>query len=86
MATQECLVLSYWGVKQIFTRILVFWSRYLFLLAFRHSRVRKPITKWDKHRHMPLAAKENVCSIDITVYMEIERNPGPLENSDNFQD
>ena len=66
--------------------VLVFRPRYSFSLAFRHFRILKPVTKWDKHGHT-LLAKENERSIDITVYMDIERNPGPLENSgDDFHD
>lgn len=44
----------------------------------RHLRIRKPISVWGKHGHMLLATTELMVCIDITVCMDIERNPGPI--------
>ncbi len=33
--------------------------------------------RWGKHGYLVLAMKEGTVSIDITIYMDIESNPGP---------
>ena len=44
----------------------------------RHFRIRKPITAWSKHGYLLLASRDDLVCIDITVFMDVEKNPGPV--------
>ena len=53
--------------------------------ACRHGRIRWPITKWVKHGYVLLAATDySLSSIDITVFMDVERNPGPISSEEGY--
>ena len=53
--------------------------------ARRHGRIRWPITKWVKHGYVLLAETDySLLSIDITVYMDVERNPGPFSSKESY--
>lgn len=52
-------------------------SCYKFIYTFRH-RTRRPITKWSPNGQTFIAAPERKLQIDITIFMDIEKNPGPL--------
>ena len=53
--------------------------------ARRHGRIRWPITKWVKHGYVLLAETDySLLSIDITVYMDVERNPGPISSEESY--
>lgn len=53
--------------------------------ACRNGRIRWPITKWVKHGYVLLAATDySLSSIDITVFMDVERNPGPTSSEEGY--
>ena len=53
--------------------------------ACRHGRIRWPITKWVKHGYVLMAATDySLLSIDITVFMDVERNPGPISSEEGY--
>ena len=53
--------------------------------ARRHGRIRWPITKWVKHGYVMLAEPHySLSSIDITVYMDVERNPDPISSEESY--
>ena len=55
--------------------------------ACRHARILWPVTKWDKHGYVLLAATDyflHVSSTDITVYMDVERNTGPISSGESY--
>ena len=45
--------------------------------ASRHVKIRRSIVRWGKYGCLLLATKEGTIGIDITIYMDIESNPGP---------
>jgi len=53
-------------------------SCYEFFYTFRH-RTRRPITKWSPNGQTFIAAPERRLQIDITIFMDVEVNPGPQE-------
>ena len=58
----------------------IFIRREAFMLttcASRHVKIRRSIVRWGKHGCLLLATKEGTIGIDITIYMDIESNPGP---------
>ena len=45
----------------------------------------RPITKWVKQGSVLLAETDySLSSIDITVYMDVERNPGPISSEESY--
>ena len=44
--------------------------------ASRHVKIRRSIVRWGKHGCLLLTMKEGTIGIDITIYMDIESNPG----------
>ena len=53
--------------------------------AYCHGRIRWPTTKWVKHGYVLLAATDySFSSIDITVFMDVERNPGPISSEEGY--
>ena len=53
--------------------------------ARRHGRIRWPITKWVTHGSVLLAETDySLSSIDITVYMDVERNPGLISSEESY--
>ena len=53
--------------------------------ACRHGRIRWPITKWVKHGYVLLAATDySLSSMDITVCVDVERNPGPISSEESL--
>ena len=53
--------------------------------ACRHARILWPVTKWDKHGYVLLAATDySLSSIEITVYMDVERNPGLISSEESY--
>ena len=53
--------------------------------ARRHGRIRWFITKWVKHSYVLMAATDNsLSSIDITVFMDVERNPSPISSEEGY--
>lgn len=49
--------------------------------SVRHLRFRRSISAWVKHGLLPFATREYSLCIDITIHMDIERNPGPVPSS-----
>ena len=55
--------------------------------ARRHGRIRWPITKWVKQGYALFAETYySLSSIDITVYMDVERNPCPISSEERYHD
>ena len=53
--------------------------------AHRHDRLRRPIMKWVKHGYILLAATDcSLLTIDITVFMDVETNPGPISSEKSY--
>ena len=48
-----------------------------FIRVSCNLRIRKSITKWDKLGHTLLAARDFAPALEMTIFMDIERNPGP---------
>ena len=56
--------------------------RFAFTRVSRNLGIRKTVSKWDKHGYLLIAAKDTALLVDITVYMDVERNPGPVVDTD----
>ena len=53
--------------------------------ACRHGRIRWTITKWVTHGSVLLAETDySLSSVDIAVYMDVERNPGPISSEESY--
>ncbi|PFX13355.1 hypothetical protein AWC38_SpisGene22564 [Stylophora pistillata] len=53
--------------------------------AHRHDRLRRPIMKWVKHGYILLAATDcSLPSIDITVFVDVMTNPGPISSEKSY--
>ncbi|CAH3156255.1 unnamed protein product [Pocillopora meandrina] len=53
--------------------------------AHRHDKLRRPIMKWVKHGYILLAATDcSLLTIDITVFMDVETNPGPISSEKSY--
>ena len=56
--------------------------RFAFTCVSRHLGIQKTVSKWDKHGYLLIAAKDTALLIDITVYKDVDRNPGPVVDND----